>query len=141
MIVKCLKNHGSQLEPHNHGLFYTQESRFEVTIGRDYPVYAMAFSRGGFSLLLDYGDASPAWFPIELFEVLDGDMPKDWAFRYEASGDGRGGPFAVWGYYEMARDVDHHWKLTDHRPEHLAAFERQVANRERVRHGPRASGR
>lgn len=127
MIVRCVGNKGSNLGPYDHGLYYTDETRFDLTIGKSYVVYAMALISGSLVVLVADDYDKPAWLPIGLFEVEDPRLPNYWEFAKSEAGVGNSAPGEVisqarWGYREVVQSDSHYYGLEDRDVEALRAF-------------------
>ena len=80
MIVTCIANIGAALSAKYLAEGNTESSIFDVAIGREYPVFAMALWKDQILLLLSDELSFPNWYPIELFSVKDPRLPADWVF-------------------------------------------------------------
>ncbi|MEU6235625.1 hypothetical protein [Kitasatospora sp. NPDC047058] len=127
MIVDCVANSGADLGPYRRGLFYTEETRFDLTVGKSYEVYAMALISGSLTVLVADEYDKPAWLPIELFEVRDPRVPDHWEFAKGEVGPNAPAPGelicqARWGYGEVVRSEIHYYGLEERDPEALRIF-------------------
>ncbi|GAA2714320.1 hypothetical protein GCM10010315_21350 [Streptomyces luteosporeus] len=134
MIVKCVANKGSEIGPYRRGLFYTPETRFTLSIGRLYDVFAMALINGSLTVLVADDYEKPAWLPLQLFEVEDSSLPADWEFVSHDIGVDSSGPGdlvceARWGYSEVAHSDAHFYGLEERDPESLRVFDAERSRR------------
>ncbi|SPE49661.1 hypothetical protein SNS2_1352 [Streptomyces netropsis] len=136
MILKCIANKGSDLQPYQKGLFYTTETRFDLIIGKSYEAYAMALISASLTVLVADEYDNPAWLPLELFEVEDSRLPADWEFAKGEAAINTPMPGelvcqARWGYKEVVRHDAHYYGLEERDPEALNAFNEERARRRR----------
>ncbi len=102
MIVKCVADQGYSLPRDYRGLHFTERTRFDLTPGRSYRVYEMALFNAGLVVLVTDDYRQPNWYPMELFEVEDGNLPDNWCFALRNGG--RAGTQAVWGHPRIVND-------------------------------------
>jgi hypothetical protein len=102
MIVNCSSTKGRVLPENYHGLKFTGQSVFHVTLGDTYRVHEMALFNGGLILLVVDDNRQPNWYPAELFDVQDGALPSNWIFAFRDGGDL--GTQAVWGHERLVSD-------------------------------------
>ena len=76
---------------------------FALAIGREYTVFGMTLTKDGLFVLILAGEvrARPSLVSIELFEVSDPALSKDWLFlhKHEDGSD----IHAMWGYFELVQ--------------------------------------
>ena len=77
---------------------------FGLVIGREYTVFGMIWDEDGLFVLILAGAvrARPKLISIELFEVSDPALGKDWLFLHEHQPGGD--IHAMWGYPELVQD-------------------------------------
>jgi hypothetical protein len=97
-------------------------SRFNVTVGAEYDVWAMALWTYGLGVLIVDDTGRPNWKPIALFVVGDGQVPTNWEFAAVAQRDP---VVALWGYPTLVRDPNHHDNLIERKLSALDAFLRE----------------
>jgi hypothetical protein len=100
----------------------TPFSRFNVTVGDEYDVWAMALWTYGIGVLIVDDTGRPNWKPIDLFVVVDGRLPKHWEFAVVRQHEP---VLALWGYPTLARDPNHHDNLIERKLSALDAFLRE----------------
>lgn len=100
----------------------TALSMFDVTVGDEYAVRAMALWTYGIGALIVDDTGRPNWKPISLFEVVDGQLPTNWEFAVVVQ---REPVLALWGYRTLVRDPDHHDNLIERKLLALDAFLRE----------------
>jgi hypothetical protein len=91
-----------------------QEDRSELVLGAVYAVYGQCLAQDHLMYLVDpdkgHGQVLtwPAWYPAELFDVVDATVPSSWAFR-NGHGQVREPAWvtAIWGYPELATSPEH----------------------------------
>ncbi len=125
MIVRCIVNSGAGLGALGHGLHFSADTRFDVSVGAGYPVHGMAIFERGLIVLVKDETGRPNWYPVELFEVVDGTLPADW--RFATRDEGASGMQAIWGYPELVDDPGHKDALIEREPDALAVFAGRVA--------------
>ncbi|MCF2530796.1 hypothetical protein [Yinghuangia soli] len=84
------------------------EARFNITLGREYYVHAMALWASGLGVLVIDDTGKPNWKPLGIFEVVDPRLPANWGF---AELDPTAYVRALWGYPTLVRDIGHHDQL------------------------------
>ncbi|WP_173142061.1 hypothetical protein [Kibdelosporangium persicum] len=122
--MKCLRNKG--LPEPAHGLYYTEHTVFEVTVGETYPVYGISMFNRGLTLLLRDDTGKPNWQPIELFEVVDGRLPDGWKFATRDQGEAY--TQAIFGYPRLVDDEGHEEALIEREPDAMRVFLDYVAS-------------
>jgi hypothetical protein len=121
MKVRSIGNRGADLPPsalNRPGL--TAASRYTVTPGYEYSVYAMSLSIYSLSFLVVSGEnPKPYWIPVDLFEVTDHSVPAGWEFTVVNHH-----PLirALWGYSSLINDPDHHDDLINREAKARDAF-------------------
>ncbi|MFE3171727.1 hypothetical protein ACFXPA_02815 [Amycolatopsis sp. NPDC059090] len=85
----------------------------------------MAVYKLGLIVLVESDSGRPDWLPVELFEVVDGELPADW--RFATRDEGGSGTQAIWGYPQLADDPGHKDALIEREEPALAVFAAQVA--------------
>lgn len=124
MRLACVGNVGSDLPPDalkRSG--NTPESRFNVTIGREYTVHAMVQWPWSLGVLIVDDTGKPNWKSIWLFQVVDGRLPEGWEFAPVAD---HPHVLALWGYPSLIRDPDHHDDLINRKVSALEVFLRDT---------------
>jgi hypothetical protein len=130
MLLKCVAEVGADLGPYEKGLFYTPETRFDLSRGNLYRTYGLMMYNGALVALTtdDYGD--PTWTPLQAFTVEDPSLPGGWLFQYfPPERDGlpdKPQVQAIWGYRELADDLAHNNALMDRDPAAMAIFASEV---------------
>lgn len=104
----------------------TPWSKFNVTIGREYVVHAMALWTYGLGALLVDDTSRPNWKLMEIFEVVDGRLPRHWEF---CLWEGREPVLALWGYPSLIRDPSHYDDLINRERPALEVFFRETQAR------------
>lgn len=127
MKLICTANTGDGLSPRVLEIGYTKKSIFDVVLGREYVVFALAVYRGvPLALLSDENDL-PNWYPIDLFRIVDRQLPPDWlSAAFPQIDDGL--QFLV-GYEQMITDSSHYDALLEREPSALQVFRGQIVSR------------
>lgn len=91
-------------------------SDYGLTLGNIYPVYGIMLWKYTLAYLipipqLEEGD--PYWFPVELFQVVDHLLPKNWYFK-DFGENPDNGVNAIWGFKELAMVDRYHERLSLH---------------------------
>ena len=126
MILRCLTNQGKAPGPTHRGLYYTERSAFQITPGDSYEVHGLALFNGGLIVLLKDAAASPNWYPIDLFDTVDGSLPANWKFSLREGGED--GLQALIGYQRLVDDPSHFEALIEREPNALEFFNRQTTD-------------
>ncbi|GAA0374131.1 hypothetical protein GCM10010319_60790 [Streptomyces blastmyceticus] len=127
MIVRCVANKGSEIGPYRQGLFYTPETRYDLSIDSSYKVFAMALLNGFLTVLVADDYDKPAWLPLQLFEVEDSSLPGHWEFAAGEAGmpSPESGELICggrWGYSEVVHSDTHYYDLEERDSEALRVF-------------------
>ena len=72
----------------------------------------------------------PDWYPLELFEVVDGSIPSDWMFALREEGEK--GTQAVWGHPRLVGDPELDDALADQDPDVQVIFWREIVMPEEI---------
>ncbi|MEV6522849.1 hypothetical protein AB0M43_12955 [Longispora sp. NPDC051575] len=62
----------------------------------------MALFNSGLIVLVIDDNRQPDWYPIDLFDVVDGSFPDNWLFAQRDGGEA--GTQAVWGHPRLVND-------------------------------------
>jgi hypothetical protein len=86
MIVRCDANKGSRLPEAylNPAAGFTKQIEFDLAVGHDYVVYALAVRQGLVWYYLS-GDVHPFYpvsYPAPLFSIVDNRLSRYWVFSY-----------------------------------------------------------
>lgn len=125
MRVICRLAKGYDLPQDYKGLYFTAQTKFHITVGQQYDVYATSFYNGGLIILLIDETGLPEWFPVELFEFSDDDIPHGWKLvpiDNEASKT-----VAVCGHPRLVGDIELLDALSEHDEAALSIFWKEVA--------------
>lgn len=89
----------------------------EIEVGKIYNVCGIVLYENGLRYLL-YDDYDMAyWYPSELFEVIDKNVPKQWYFDFY--GDNEEAISAIWGYNELIFSKTHFDGLSEQNSEDI----------------------
>lgn len=123
MRLECVGSAGSDLpEAFLASSGNMPSSRFNVTVGREYIARAMALWAYGLGVLVIDDTGEPNWKPIELFNVVDGELPQGWEF---AVAHNPKPVLALLGYHSLIRDPNHHDDLIERKKSAIEAFIRE----------------
>lgn len=98
----------------DEGRGYRRSTSLPLTVGREYPVFALTNSIGGlwyYVLDDDDGDGVPIWYPSAVFDVVDGLIPEGWMLGHGRTS--RSGQSVVIGPSEWAGDPTFYERLYD----------------------------
>jgi hypothetical protein len=104
------------------GLRYSEQTEFQLEIGKSYRVLAMDLFQAGLNVLVVDETGKPNWLPVVLFEIEPQPLPGHWEFALldPAVASGNAPPTgwgAIWGYPEIVRN---------HPVHHVGVVEREV---------------
>jgi hypothetical protein len=99
-----------------------RQSRFNVNVGAEYVVYAMALWRDGIVIMIIDDSQRPHWYPVELFSISEASVPSSWLFSYVRDRVNTLDPYAFWGYESLVHDPSHHAALIDRKKVALRVF-------------------
>jgi hypothetical protein len=125
MILKCKLNHGNELPAPRNGLYFTNQTSFPLTKGKEYTVHGLSLFKLGLIVLVLDETSLPNWYPVELFEVVDGQVSPEWIFA--TGNEGELGTSAVFGYPELAQNPAHRFGIEDRDDDALQIFFGEVA--------------
>lgn len=127
MRVRCISMSGESLPMSSRDprLGVDAETMFPVTLGAEYPVYAITVMLGipWYYIMDDDGSPWPIWSPSSLFEVIDGGLPSSWRygfFRFD-----RDQQFPIISFPEWAADHFFYERLVDGEADAVAVFSRR----------------
>jgi hypothetical protein len=134
MIGRAVHESGATLGLPDRGHFYSTETVFHVTVGRDYPVIGMGVFETVLLALVCDDTEEPNWLPIGVFELQSEALPADWEFVLldslaASGGDASNRWVAVWGYRELVHDRNHREQLVERDAAALEIFFRELATR------------
>jgi hypothetical protein len=125
MLVRCVTRNATDLGiPYlDPRAGYGPEAVFELTLGKEYVVYALTIRNGGiwYYVIDESGVEYPIWHPAPLFQVADPRVSRYWTFGFSEGGLRAGS--ALFAYGEWAREpAGYYDRLTDGNPEALQIF-------------------
>src|ERR1051326_9033181 len=80
MIGRAVHDSGATLGSPDRGHFYSAETAFHVTVGREYPVLGIGVFETVLLALVCDDTEKPNWLPIGVFEFSSYALPTDWQF-------------------------------------------------------------
>ncbi|WP_017594097.1 hypothetical protein [Nocardiopsis potens] len=130
MRMECLGNRGTDLPVQDVDHYGTEHTRFDVTVGREYTVYALTMAGPRLDVLIADDTGKPGWYPAPLFRVTDPALPAHWEFAYpptsgQTDAETLTGDTARWGYPEAVRSERHGIGLVERDPDDLLVFYRE----------------
>jgi hypothetical protein len=128
MLVIPKANSGKALPPKYFSLGYTEQSEFNITIGKEYTVFAIGFWQSAIHFLICDDSELPNWHPAELFLISDGSLPNGWLFSTCVANEH--GVDAVCGYERLIIDKAHYESLLERDPEAIHVFRQEQRARE-----------
>ena len=127
MKVKAIATLGRNLSTKSLKAFHNPEENFQLKVNDIYTVYGInVWGDIVHYLTLDESNTTPSWNPAELFEIIDNKLPTEWYFKfygYEAKNTDS--VYAVWGYKELALDLEHYFQLINIVPAAVAIFNKR----------------
>lgn len=128
MRAKCISNVSGSLADHQRGRSPDREMRYDLTVGKEYVVVAMALWESVLDVLVRDDWGGPLWCPAGLFDLDAQPLPADWNFRLHdglrlSGREAWGRCMAMWGYREIIANEHHSDELQDRDAEALAIFE------------------
>jgi hypothetical protein len=122
MIIRCIANTGASLPESylNPGVYLTPKTQFNLTIGKEYIVYALrAYQENAWYYICDDNYTYyPMQNPAPLFEVVDDRVSKYWRLKLEPNGVLR------IAFEEWFADPYFYDKLTDQEEAEVSIFEK-----------------
>jgi hypothetical protein len=120
MIVLCNFDRLSSIPSGNQEVDKSESTQFFVTLGRKYFVYAMGQNTRNYQLkyYLSDEEGNLDSYPSDLFEIVDGTLPRDWGFAEWKSENYH---YRIWGYKEILK-YDHFEGLIEHRQNDKRVF-------------------
>lgn len=67
MKVECHGHRGTDLPVHEVDRFGTEHTAYDVSVGREYRVYAMSLGEASLAVLIADDTEKPGWYPLSLF--------------------------------------------------------------------------
>lgn len=126
MKIRCLANTGKTLSETNLRQGCFRESEFQLSVGKEYVVYAMCVFENALSYLVFNDSRQPDWSPAELFAITDHRLPADW--RFNSWGPDLSG---VWGYEELVMSREYFDQLAERDEPAILDFHRRRERMER----------
>ena len=126
MRVRCESNDASRLAAERFEGGFTPVSEFDLVPGNEYVVYGTMLSGSLLSYLIMGEGKSPHWYPAELFNVTQSDLPPNWHFGVFSKEQGYV-VNAIWSYEEMINDEEHFDALSDLEPNAVDVFAKRLA--------------
>jgi hypothetical protein len=94
-------------------------------MGKEYVVFGICLWKTAvFYLVLPRSTGGPNWYPAELFEITNHQLPSNWTYSFWGI-DEANEVKAVWGYKELALDDDHFDELSEKESRALEIFEKR----------------
>lgn len=125
MKIKCINKSGNHLA--EKAGYPSDYESLSLKVGTEYVVYAMAVWDEYLYYLLkpDHEDPDlnidPVWYPFEWFEIMDHRLPATWSFNHIAEPNVQELSL-IWGYKEIAFNLEHHKGIMEREAEDLAIF-------------------
>lgn len=121
MRAVCNQNSGSGLPPSWQEIGFSLRSTFSLVIGKSYIVFGVALWRAHLLALLCDENSLPNWFPLDLFTLVDGNIPNGWRFA-KFSNEPDTLLQALWGYEELMDNRGHYDGLLERDPGAIQIF-------------------
>ena len=124
MRVKCISKNMKESTQNKLVLFSDPLINWDVEIGVIYKVYGISLWKNELAYLIisisSDSNGLPDWYPAELFEVINGELPAPIYFRFFV--DDERGVNALCGYQEMVTDYNHYVDLMERDDHALEIF-------------------
>jgi hypothetical protein len=124
MRAICRYDNAAILNSRHFDAGYSEGTEFYIEIGREYEIYGITIWGGVISYLVVDKHRQTSFYPADLFELIDSEVPKSWVFRY--IGLGMFKVNAVFGYKRLVYDQDHYDALVQHDEGAMSYFFREV---------------
>ena len=129
MKIKCKTNKaGDAFKGMSLPFGTSSDSEYGVDVGAIYTVLGMILWKGELSCLI-FNGSYPEICPIQLFEIVDFKISKNWFFKHYSVYE-NSSIESVWGYYEFCFDESHYEKIVDYHKEALALFHSKLEEME-----------
>ena len=120
MKVRNIANTGRDLSTNAKALGNSDEAKYPVKIGEVYNVYGQSLYKGVLSyLLIGTFENLPSWYPVELFVVVDPQLPLEWYYNFFGYD---GNLSCIWGYNELVLDENHYDALIEREDKAIRIF-------------------
>jgi hypothetical protein len=119
MKIECIASNNCQLPREYYSIGYTSKTRFDITLGFRYTVYAMCIWQKILMYLICDDYDLPNWYPAIIFEVDDKKIPTHWQFNYFNNGESIE---AIWGYPQIVEQKAHYSSLIERDQDALTVF-------------------
>lgn len=120
MKVKCLSNTGAGFSKHTLDVIgCTINTRLPLRINDIYVVYGQILSANILKYLVRGANENfPSWYPAEIFQVINSQLPFEWYFKYckekEIS--------AIWGFKELVYNENYLYNLIEREEDSIKIF-------------------
>lgn len=122
MKVTCETTSSINLGEPYYQIGYTHETKYDLTVGKTYFMFAQCLWKGCLLYLLDPTErCRPSWYPASLFQVADTTIPSSWKFTYFKEYELEG-ISAIWGYAELIQNEEHFDGLSERNAKDLEIF-------------------
>jgi hypothetical protein len=105
----------------------TSETKYAISINKEYPVFAMCVSKNNIQVLLVDENQMPSWFPVELFSITNPTLPAEWFFSAYTKEDAA--LQAIFGYEHIVKDAFHYKSLLERDETALRIFQKEKFRR------------
>jgi hypothetical protein len=123
MRVLCKNLGKGDLLPADIASGHLRSSEFHVTVGREYAVYGLLFTRGALRYLIYEDNSVPLWHPASMFAVVCDRVSRYWRL---ANWYDSGGYFVVVSFPEITQSPEAFDSLADgERKARRALYERK----------------
>jgi hypothetical protein len=89
----------------------TSETKYSLSVGKEYPVFAMCVKQSNIKILLVDKNQMPSWFPVGLFSITNPTLPAEWFFSAYTKEDAA--LQAIFGYEHIVKDAFHYKALLE----------------------------
>ncbi|SRR5258708_10559449 len=124
MKVRCLVDNGKSLSKrHQHQGSSPNYTREYLEPGKVYNVYGIMLIGNTLHYLIACREAnSPHFEPAEFFELVENSVPPSWFYTHFRETDVETNADAIWGYKELALNINHNIELVERTSEAFKVF-------------------
>lgn len=139
MRVRALSNSGETLPQSSldERRGFARSTRFRITVGAEYVVYAATVFLGHiwYYLVDDDKMAYPIWYPSGLFQVTEARLSQFWRYQYYP-GDGSRDAQPIFAFPEWAADRGYYERLVSGEVEARGVFAKYKRLMDQERYAP-----
>lgn len=121
IILKCLMTEGYLFNKKEVREGYKRLTNYQgIITKKQYNVYGIILVQESVKYLLFNDFEMANWYPVELFQVVDSQLPRNWCFQF--FGYEEYGVSAIWGYREIVENEEHYTGLCEQEKNDIELF-------------------